>query len=82
MSGNLKELGPRLERWLPAYEKDDVSFKVSSHGRLMVRVREEHCILPCTDMVQVVQGMVKAMAEHGFPPDPPEPNEPVFMKVR
>lgn len=48
----------------------------------MVRVREEHCILPCTDMVQVVQGMVKAMAEHGFPPDPPEPNEPVFMKVR
>lgn len=82
MSDNLKELGPGLERWLPAYDKDDVSFKVSSHGRLMVRVREEHCILPCTDMVQVVQGMVKAMAEHGFPTDPPEPNEPVFMKVR
>jgi hypothetical protein len=82
MSDNLRDLGPRLERWLPAFEKDDVSFKVSSHGRLMVRVRDERCILPCTDTVQVMQGMVKAMAEHGFPPEPPEPNEPIYMKVR
>jgi hypothetical protein len=82
MSDNLKELGPRLERWLPAYEKDDISIKVSNNGRLMMRVRDEHCILPCTDMVQLVQGMIRAMADHGFPPEPPEPNEPFFMKAR
>jgi hypothetical protein len=79
MSDNLKDLGPRLERWLPAFEKDDVSFKMSNHGRLMVRVRDEHYILPCTDMVQVVQGMVRALAAHGFLPDPPET---IYIKVR
>lgn len=79
---NIKSLTPRLERWLPAFEKDDVSVKVSNHGRLLLRIRDEHCILACTDMVQLVQGIIKAMAEHGFPPQPPEPNEPVYMKVR
>jgi hypothetical protein len=82
MSDNITSLTPRLERWLPAFEHADVSLKVSNHGRLMVRVKGEHCILACTDMVAAVQGMIRVMADHGFPPPAPEPNDPVYMKVR
>lgn len=89
MDSNIKSLTPRLERWLPAFESRsvagtevDVSVKVSNHGRLLLRINGEHVALPCTDMVQLVQGVVRAMAEHGFPPEPPDPGEPVYMKVR
>jgi hypothetical protein len=81
--GNIKSLTPRLERWLVAFERGELSAKVSNHGRLLLRIRDEHCTLSCTDMVQVVTGMVKAMAEHGFDPEPPPvDNDPVYMKVR
>lgn len=79
---NISSLTPRLERWLRAFESGELSLKVSNHGRLLVRIDNEHCTLVCTDMVRLVQGIIKAMADHGFASEPSPDNDPVFMKVR
>ena len=86
--GTVTPLGNRLERWSTAYEAEhkdrgDIRIRVSNHGRLLIGIGSENCILACTDMVQAVQGIIRELANQGFSPDPPpDGDDPVYMKVR
>jgi hypothetical protein len=85
---NVTVLGTRLERWSTAFETEHrdrgaIRIKVSNHGRLLIGIGSENCILACTDMVQAVQGIIRELANQGFSPDPPpDGDDPVYMKVR
>ncbi len=85
---NVTVLGTRLERWSLAYEADhadrgSIRIKVSNHGRLLIGIGSENCILPCTDMVKAVQGIIRELANQGFSPEPEPPgSEPFYMKSR
>ncbi len=73
------DISSKLERWIVAFRRpgltvrDELEVKVSNHGRLMLTVGQEHQIVSCVEMVTLVTGIVRAMAEHGFPPTPPDP---------
>lgn len=76
------DISSKLERWVVAFESADLTVSVSSHGRLKLDPSKLRAVLSCTDMVRLVQGIIRAMAEHGFPPQPDPPADSQFVKGR
>lgn len=86
MSDNVTVLGSRLERWVTAYESDhpdkgDIRIKVSDRGRILIGIGSENCILDQVAGATALAGIIWELIQLGSDP-PPEPNDPVFMKVR
>lgn len=64
--GEVKELGRRLERWTEAHRGDDLTVKVSSHGRLMLRSGDDTLVLEFVESMHLLQGVLREYTEHGF----------------
>lgn len=84
------DISSKLERWIEAYSRAggsvlaEFDVKVSNHGRLMITIGRDNAVLSCTQMVQLIQGIIQAMSEQGFPqePEPPPPADQQFLKGR